>query len=107
MSAPRIMGVGNVASYLKDLVESDEVLADMWVEGEVSSFTVAASGHGYFTLKDDRSAIDCVIWKMVRQRQSFQPRTGDRIVVHGSATVYERNSRLQISADVLYPAGAG
>lgn len=107
MSAPRILGVGNVASYLKDLVESDEVLADMWVEGEVSSFTVAASGHGYFTIKDDRSAIDCVIWKMVRQRQSFQPRLGDRIVVHGSATVYERNSRLQISADVLYPAGAG
>ena len=107
MTSQRILDVGSLASYLKDLVESDEVLADMWVEGEVSSFTVAASGHGYFTIKDDRSAIDCVIWRPVRQRQSFQPRVGDQIVVHGSATVYERTSRLQISADVLYPAGAG
>ncbi len=107
MTSQRILDVGSLASYLKDLVESDEVLADMWVEGEVSSFTVASSGHGYFTIKDDRSAIDCVIWRAVRQRQSFQPRVGDQIVVHGSATVYERTSRLQISADVLYPAGAG
>ncbi len=107
MTSQRILDVGSLASYLKDLVESDEVLADMWVEGEVSSFTVAASGHGYFTIKDDRSAIDCVIWRAVRQRQSFQPRVGDQIVVHGNATVYERTSRLQISADVLYPAGAG
>ncbi len=107
MTSQRILDVGSLASYLKDLVESDEVLADMWVEGEVSSFTVAASGHGYFTIKDDRSAIDCVIWRPVRQRQSFQPRVGDQIVVHGNATVYERTSRLQISAVVLYPAGAG
>jgi exodeoxyribonuclease VII large subunit len=107
VSSPRILSVGTIASYLKDLVESDEVLTDMWVEGEVSSFTVPASGHGYFTIKDDQSAIDCVIWKAIRQRQSFQPRPGDRIVVHGGATVYERTSRLQISADVLYPAGAG
>lgn len=107
MTSQRILDVGSLATYLKDLVESDEVLADMWVEGEVSSFTIAASGHGYFTIKDDRSAIDCVIWRAIRQRQSFQPRVGDQIVVHGSATVYERTSRLQITADVLYPAGAG
>lgn len=103
----RIVAVGSLATYLKDLVESDEVLADMWVEGEVSSFSVPASGHGYFTIKDERSAIDCVIWKQTRLRQSFQPRIGDRIVVHGAATVYERTTRLQIRADVLYPAGAG
>jgi exodeoxyribonuclease VII large subunit len=92
---------------LKDLIDSDEVLQDMWVEGEVSSFTVAASGHAYFAIKDDKSAIDCVMWKVARARQSFQPRVGDKIVVHGAATVYERTTRLQIRADVLYPAGAG
>jgi exodeoxyribonuclease VII large subunit len=102
-----IVDVGALASYLKDLVESDEVLADVWVEGELSSFTVASSGHGYFTIKDDRAAMDCVIWRTARLRQSFQPRAGDKIVVHGRATVYERTSRLQISADILYPAGAG
>jgi exodeoxyribonuclease VII large subunit len=92
---------------LKDLIDSDEVLQDMWVEGEVSSFTVAASGHAYFAIKDDKSAIDCVMWKAARARQSFQPRVGDKIVVHGAATVYERTTRLQIRADVLYPAGEG
>lgn len=102
-----IVPVSSLATYLKDLVESDEVLADMWIEGEVSSFSVPASGHGYFTIKDDRSSIDCVIWKQQRVRQSFQPRVGDKIVVHGGTTVYERTSRLQIRADVLYPAGAG
>ncbi len=103
----RIIRVGSLASYLKDLIDSDEVLQDVWVEGEVSSFTVAASGHAYFAIKDDQSAIDCVMWKTARARQSFQPRVGDKIVVHGSATVYERTTRLQIRADVLYPAGAG
>ncbi len=103
----RIIQVGSLASYLKDLIDSDEVLQDMWVEGEVSSFTVAASGHAYFAIKDDQSAIDCVMWKTARARQSFQPRVGDKIVVHGAATVYERTTRLQIRADVLYPAGAG
>jgi exodeoxyribonuclease VII large subunit len=103
----RIIQVGLLASYLRELVETDDLLQDVWVEGEVSSFSVPASGHAYFAIKDETAAVDCVMWKQTRLRQSFQPRVGDKIVVHGGATVYERNTRFQVKADVLYPAGAG
>jgi exodeoxyribonuclease VII large subunit len=103
----RIIQVGLLATYLRELVESDELLQDVWIEGEVSSYTLAASGHAYFAIKDELAAIDCVMWKQTRVRQSFQPRVGDKIVVHGGATVYERNTRFQVKADVVYPAGAG
>jgi len=103
----RIIQVGLLASYLRELVETDELLQDVWIEGEVSSFSVPASGHAYFAIKDESAAVDCVMWKQTRLRQSFQPRVGDKIVVHGGATVYERNTRFQVKADVMYPAGAG
>lgn len=103
----RIIKVGLLAAYLRELVETDEVLQDVWVEGEVSSFTVAGSGHAYFSIKDESAAIDCVMWKQTRQRQSFQPRVGEMVVAHGGATIYEKNTRFQIRTDVIYPAGAG
>lgn len=102
-----IVRVSELAAYLRELIESDPDLQDIWVEGEVSSFTVASSGHAYFTIKDEQAAIDCVMWKVVRARQSFQPRQGDKVFVHGSISVYERNARLQVKADVIHPAGAG
>jgi exodeoxyribonuclease VII large subunit len=102
-----IVRVGELTTYLRDLIEETPDLQDIWVEGEVSAFTVAASGHAYFTIKDEQAAIDCVMWKMVRQRQSFQPRQGDKVYVHGAVSVYERNARLQVKADVIHPAGVG
>jgi exodeoxyribonuclease VII large subunit len=96
-----------LASYFRELVETDELMQDVWVEGEISSFTVAGSGHAYFAIKDETAAVDCVMWKPARMRQSFQPSIGDKVVVHGGATVYERTTRFQIKADVIYPAGAG
>lgn len=103
----RIIRVGLLAAYLREVVETDDVLQDVWVEGEISSFTVAASGHAYFAIKDESAAIDCVMWKPARLRQSFQPRVGEQVVVHGGATIYEKNTRFQIRTDVIYPAGAG
>lgn len=103
----RIIQVGLLANYLRELVESNTFLQDVWVEGEVSSYTVPGSGHAYFAIKDEFAAVDCVMWKQTRLRQSFQPKVGSKVVVHGGATVYERNTRFQIMADVIYPAGAG
>ncbi len=103
----RIIKVGLLAAYLRELVEADDVLQDVWVEGEVSSFTVAASGHAYFAIKDESATVDCVMWKQTRMRQSFTPRVGELVVAHGDATIYEKNTRFQIRTDVIYPAGAG
>ncbi|MGI8963616.1 MAG: exodeoxyribonuclease VII large subunit, partial [Thermomicrobiales bacterium] len=76
----RIIQVGLLATYLRELVESNTFLQDVWVEGEVSSYTVPGSGHAYFAIKDEAAAVDCVMWKQTRLRQSFQPRVGDKIV---------------------------
>lgn len=103
----QILQVGLLASYLRELLETNAFLQDLWVEGELSGYTVPGSGHAYFTIKDEFAAVDCVMWKPMRLRQSFKPRVGDKVVVHGAATVYERNSRFQIKADVIYPAGVG
>lgn len=103
----RIIQVGLLAAYLRELVETDELMQDVWIEGEVSSYSLPASGHAYFALKDESAAVDCVMWKATRLRQSYQPKVGDKIVVHGGATVYERTTRFQVKADVVYPAGAG
>lgn len=103
----RIIKVGLLTSYLREMIESDEVLQDLWVEGEISTYTVPGSGHAYFSIKDDRSVLSCIMWRSARVRQSHHPAVGDQVVVHGSVTVYEAQGRYQLSADVIHPAGAG
>lgn len=103
----RILKVSLLTSYLRELIEADDLLQDVWLEGEVSSYTVAGSGHAYFTLKDSQSLIDGVMWKTTRSRQIYAPKVGDQIVVHGSVTIYDRASKYQLKADVVQPAGIG
>lgn len=103
----RILKVSLLTSYLREVIEADDLLQDVWLEGEVSSYTVAASGHAYFTLKDSHAVIDGVMWKMTRARQSYAPKLGDQIVVHGSISIYDRMSKYQLKADVVQPAGVG
>ncbi len=102
-----ILKVEKLAKYIRELLESDRVLQDVWVEGEVSSFTIASSGHAYLTLQESSTRMDAVMWKAAVGRQAFIPRVGDNVVVHGQITVYERQGRLQLSADVFQPAGIG
>ncbi len=103
----RILKVSLLTSYLREVIEADDLLQDVWLEGEVSSYTVAGSGHAYFTLKDSQSLIDGVMWKTTRSRQVYAPKVGDQIVVHGSVTIYDRASKYQLKADVVQPAGVG
>ena len=102
-----VLKVEKLTKYIRELLESDRILQDVWVEGEVSSFTIASSGHAYLTLQASNARMDAVMWKTSVGRQAFIPRIGDNVVVHGQITVYERQGRLQISADVFQPAGIG
>lgn len=103
----RILKVSLLTSYLREVIEADDLLQDVWIEGEVSGFTVAASGHAYFTLKDSHAVIDGVMWKTTRIRQSYVPKIGDQIVAHGFITIYDKSSKYQLKADVVQPAGVG
>lgn len=99
--------VSDLTRYLKDLLENDEVLQDVWVKGEVSNFSRPASGHLYFTLKDSSASLRCVMWRSSAARQKFMPHDGDAIEAHGSIGIYELGGQYQLYADVFRPAGEG
>ena len=99
--------VTELTRYLRDLLESDENLQDLWVEGEVSNLSRPSSGHLYFTLKDSGAALRCVMWRNAVDRQAFLPRDGDAIEVHGNISLYEASGYYQLYADLIRPAGEG
>ena len=104
---PASWTVTDLTRYLRELLESDELLQDIWVTGEVSNFSRPASGHVYFTLKDSSASLRCVMWRNAVLRQSFTPRDGDAIEVHGAISVYEAGGQYQLYADVFRQAGEG
>jgi len=85
----------------------DETLQDVWVRGEVSNLSRPQSGHLYFTLKDNLSALRCVMWREAVRRLSFTPRDGIALEAHGSLGIYEVQGKYQLYADVLRPLGEG
>ncbi|MDX1417561.1 MAG: exodeoxyribonuclease VII large subunit [Candidatus Promineifilaceae bacterium] len=99
--------VGELTTYIKELFEIDFRLQDIDVEGEISNFTLARSGHLYFTLKDKTAQIKCVMWRSTAQRLSFAPEEGDAVVIHGRISVYEAGGVYQLYADKMIPVGRG
>lgn len=102
-----VISVSQLNGYLRQLLESDEVLQDLWVEGEISNFSTPASGHLYFTLKDSMASIRCVMWRNAAARMNFSPREGMAVEVHGSMGVYEVAGQVQLYVDTIRPAGEG
>lgn len=99
--------VSELTRYLRDLLESDQNLQDLWVQGEVSNLSKPRSGHLYFTLKDSASALRCVMWRNTVLRQDYIPSDGDAVEVHGSINIYEAGGQYQLYADLIRPAGEG
>lgn len=104
---PVFWTVSELTHYLRDLLESDPTLSDLWVQGEISNFSRPSSGHIYFTLKDGSSALKCVMWRNAVARQAFLPRDGQAIEVHGTVSIYEAAGQYQLYADLIRPAGEG
>ncbi len=99
--------MGELDRRLKRLLEGST--ADINVEGEIGSLKAVASGHAYFTLKDERedASIDCVMYRTAPARSRRLLADGARVVVVGRATVYAPRGRLQLTADSARPAGRG
>jgi len=102
-----VITVTQLNSYLRQLLENDEALQDLWVEGEISNFSRATSGHLYFTLKDSAASIRCVMWRNAAARLNFSPREGLAVEVHGNMNVYEVSGQVQLYVDAIRPAGEG
>ena len=103
----RVVAVSTVTTYIKHVLESDAVLADIWIQGEVSAWYQHRSGHIYFTLQDDQAQLKCVLWRAHASRHRHLPGIGDIVVAHGSVSLYEQSSAIQLSVDSVQPAGQG
>lgn len=99
--------VSEVNQYLKQLLESQSDLHHIPVLGEVSNFKRYGSGHCYFTLKDEKSALKCVMFKSSAVRLSFTPRNGEKVVALGSISVYERDGVYQLYVNAMRRQGVG
>jgi exodeoxyribonuclease VII large subunit len=99
--------ISQLTGHIRRLFEYDATLQDVWVEGEVSSFSQAASGHCYFTLKDAGAEIRCVMWRDIANAQRQLPQHGDQTLAHGAVSVYEARGTYQLYVDQVRPAGIG
>ncbi|MGD8855286.1 MAG: exodeoxyribonuclease VII large subunit [Chloroflexota bacterium] len=99
--------VGELTAYIRELFDIDYRLRSVRVEGEISNFTRARSGHLYFTIKDAQAQLKCVMWRSAAERLSFSPDDGDSIIASGRVSVYEAGGVYQLYADSLEPAGRG
>src|SRR5215467_9410422 len=101
----RIWRVADLVSAVRTTVERS--YTDVWVEGELSNFRPADSGHLYFTLKDGDAQLRVVMFRTQARLLRFRPDNGMQIVARGRVTIYDVRGELQLSAEFLEPLGAG
>jgi exodeoxyribonuclease VII large subunit len=102
-----VRSVTEITEYVRGVLEGDPELQGVWVKGEVSNMTRAASGHWYFTLKDQEAQLKCVMWRASAARQSITPNNGDALEVFGRITVYTPRGEYQLQAERVRPMGMG
>ncbi|MGE5073006.1 MAG: exodeoxyribonuclease VII large subunit [Anaerolineae bacterium] len=99
--------VSSLTRYIRDMLESDISLQDLWVQGEISNLSRPASGHIYFTLKDAGASLRSVMWRTGAARLAIILQEGMAVAVHGKVGVYEVSGQYQLYADIIQPAGEG
>ncbi len=93
--------------YIKEKVDSDEFLNNVYVKGEISNFKHHYTGHMYFTLKDENSLVKCIMFKSYTPHLSFMPKDGMKVIIFGSVSVFERDGVYQIYAKAMKEDGMG
>lgn len=101
----QILNVSDLTRLTKELLETSFPL--FWISGEISNFTRAASGHWYFSLKDDRAQVRCVMFKGRNSLVDRMPREGDLIEARATVTLYEARGDFQLTVEFMQPAGLG
>jgi exodeoxyribonuclease VII large subunit len=103
----QVWTVQGLTRYIRELFEVDFRLQDVMVDGELSNFKQARSGHLYFTLKDAEAQLKCVMWRSRAEMLHFWPEDGDAVRVHGRISVYEAGGVYQLYAEEIEPRGQG
>jgi len=104
-TARTVYAVSELADILRGLIEDS--LPSVWVSGEISNFSRPASGHWYFTLKDDRAQLRCAMFKNVNYYVRPQPKDGDAVLVRAKVGIYPARGELQLIVEHLEAAGTG
>ena len=99
--------VGQLNSYIKNMFTQDYLLQRLFVKGEVSNCKYHSSGHIYFTLKDSKGTISCVMFAGSRSGLSFRMSEGQQVIVGGTVDVYERDGKYQLYAKQILLDGSG
>jgi exodeoxyribonuclease VII large subunit len=108
LDAASVLSVSQFARYLKELLEVNDTLQDIWVQGEISGCKIYPSGHCYFTLKDAEAQLQCVFFKNARLRSSApELRDGMAIAANGHISFYERDGKLQLYVESIERLGDG
>jgi exodeoxyribonuclease VII large subunit len=101
----RVYTVSQITEVIKAELES--AFPIIWVEGEISNFKRAPSGHLYFTLKDERSQLQTVMWRSDARRTRFDLKDGLKVICRGRITVYEQRGQYQLVTELIEPKGKG
>lgn len=103
-----VLSVSQLNRYIKMNFDADENLANIFISGEISSFTNHyRTGHLYFTLKDDSSAVRAVMFNSSAKRLKFMPEDGMKVIARGRVSVYEASGQYQLYVDDMQPDGVG
>jgi exodeoxyribonuclease VII large subunit len=103
--ARRIWPVRELVGHVRELIEQE--YGDVWVEGEISNFRPAPSGHIYFTLKDADAQLPVVFFGRKAMLLRFRPENGLHVLVRGRVSIYEQRGQMQLVAETMEPVGAG
>jgi len=101
----RIWPVNELVTQVRESVE--QAYSDVWVEGEISNYRPASSGHVYFTLKDSGAQLPVVLFRRQVLLLRFRPEDGLHVLVRGRVSIYEQRGQMQLVAETLEPVGAG
>jgi len=99
--------VTTITAYLREMLESDELLRDAWVRGELSNLSRPRSGHIYFTLKDGGASLRCVMWRSSAASLNLALRDGMEVEVRGYISIYDVGGQYQLYAEEIRPVGEG
>ncbi|MCK4398795.1 MAG: exodeoxyribonuclease VII large subunit, partial [Methanophagales archaeon] len=104
---PHIYAVYEVTKYIRQKLDRDEVLRDVYVKGELSNLRQPTSGHLYFTLKDERSELRCVMFREKNRKLKSIPVDGTSVIARGHISVYEKQGKYQLYVDDIQEEGIG
>ena len=105
--AQNVLSITQLNEYIRNRLDNDPLLGQVAVRGEISNYKMYPSGHHYFTLKDEGSALKCVMFKGNAMRLRFRPENGMKVIAMGKVTVYPRDGAYQLYCTAMAMDGVG